>query len=118
MRRCDAGVTGLVHQNVQRPVGFDALDQAAKRFAVGEIRGVTPATDLFGNAVERGSVSRDERLLRAGQLATKTATAPSDKNPTVFDLLSGLKRRTTPSVADLHFSRRAGLLRTPKRSSP
>ena len=76
MRRCDAGVTGLVHQNVQRPVGFDALDQAAKRFAVGKIRGVAPATDLFGNAVERGSVSRDERLLRAGQLATKPRLPP------------------------------------------
>lgn len=85
MRRCDAVVTGVVHQNVQRPVGFDALDQAAKRFAVGEvgeIRGVTPATDLLGNTVERGSVSPDERHLRAGgretagQLATNTATTP------------------------------------------
>ena len=78
--RCDAVVTGVVHQNVQRPAGFDALDQAAKRFAVGEIRG--PATDLVGNTVERGSVSPDERHLRAGgretagQLATNTATTP------------------------------------------
>jgi hypothetical protein len=113
MRRCDAGVTGLVHQNVQRPVGFDALDQAAKRFAVGEvgeIRGVTPATDLLGNTVERGSVSPDERHLRPrrprnrGPARDQYRDYPSDKNPTVFDLLSGLKRRTTPSVADLHFS--------------
>jgi hypothetical protein len=54
----------------------------AKRFAVGEIRGVTPTTDLLGNTVERGSVSPDERHLRAGgretagQLATNTATTP------------------------------------------